>query len=41
MQLVGGVRSLILQRHFLEMAKAWIREAEDGPDPRDAQWWTI
>ena len=31
MQLVGDVRSPTLQRHYLEMAKAWTREAEDGP----------
>jgi hypothetical protein len=31
MQLVGDVRSPTLQRHFLEMAKAWTRAAEDGP----------
>jgi hypothetical protein len=31
MQLVGDVRSPTVQRHFLEMAKAWTREAEDGP----------
>jgi hypothetical protein len=31
MQLVGDIRSPILQRYFLEMAKAWTREAEDGP----------
>jgi hypothetical protein len=33
MQLVGDIRSPTLQRHFLEIAKAWTREAEDGPDP--------
>jgi hypothetical protein len=31
MQLAGEVRSPPLQRHFLEMAKVWTREAEDGP----------
>lgn len=31
MQLVSDVRSATLQRHFLEMARAWTAEAENGP----------